>query len=330
MIKTGIALLAAALLSACAGMPAAPPPEEEATAAAGYGRAFGRVQYLDKGQEVAWRASLFNHDTLTLFLRPAAGGRLQYLQLEDDGSFQWPLVAGEYLLLGFQFQRSGAVVTRLTGRVMTSFSISKAGLAAYVGDLEISAERTGYRFRVIDRYEDAVSKAQERQSTLEPTKALMRPEPATGKYERVVSICNTVAWQVDCQGRYQGVQPLQPAQTDDGYPLTESLIPLLEWKPVGRPNTTYDVAIYESLNITTMASSAGRLRGPLVAYGEGLREPRYTPPMPLEPEKQYEWTVRLRDKDTVSSWSTTSQTIFLLVAGSRRSGRMFGFTTPSK
>lgn len=323
-------LVAGLLLAACAGMPTHPLPEGEATAAAGYGRAFGRVRYLENGQEVAWRASFFSYDTMTLFVRAAAGGRLQYLQVEDDGSFQWPLLAGEYLLVGFQFQRSGAVVSRLTGRIMTTFSMPKAGVAAYVGDLEIAADRAGYRFRVVDRYEEAVARAQERLSKLAPAKNLMRPEPTTGNYERMVRICNTVTWQVDCQGRYQGVQPLQPAETADGYPLTDSLTPQLEWKPVGRPQTTYDVAIYESLNITTMASSAGRLRGPLVAYGEDLREPRYAPTLPLEAGKEYEWTVRLRAGSTVSSWSTSSQTMFLLVAGSRQSGRMFGFTTPSR
>ena len=144
----------------------------------------------------------------------------------------------------------------------------------------------------------------------------------------MVSICNTTIWQVDCLGDYQGVEPLQPPETQNGFPLVETLRPLLEWKPAKRPEVTYDVAIYESLTLSYATLDKEMLHGPLVRYAEGLKEPRYVPPMPLAPGKRYTWLVRLRDKDVVSTWSTSrEQGLFGVV---RHSGRTFGFTTPSR
>jgi hypothetical protein len=108
-------------------------------------------------------------------------------------------------------------------------------------------------------------------------------------------------------------------------------MPVLEWKPSTKPGVTYDVVIFESLSFMYgVARSVDRMYGARVAYAEALHEPRFRPQAPLEPGKKYQWTVRMRDGETVSSWSATSRSIFLVVAGSRGSGRAFGFETPSK
>jgi hypothetical protein len=65
-------------------------------------------------------------------------------------------------------------------------------------------------------------------------------------------------------------------------------------------------------------------------YAEGLTEPRFTPSAPLRPDKKYEWSVRLRRGDTVSSWSTTSFSLNLLIAGRSNSRSVFGFETPAQ
>ena len=87
----------------------------------------------------------------------------------------------------------------------------------------------------------------------------------------------------------------------------------------------------------TATTSVRDLPGALVAYAEGLREPRWSPPS-LQPGRLYQWTVRLRDGDTVSSWSTTEQHaaeaflftpfVELLMSGApRRDPKYFGFQT---
>jgi len=127
------------------------------------------------------------------------------------------------------------------------------------------------------------------------------------------------------------VEPLKPAGTAQGFPVTENLTPPLEWKPSSRPGVAYDVAIFESLTFKYgAAGNVPRMRGALVAYAEGLREPRYSPLAPLQPAKKYEWTVRLRDGDTVSSWSATSYFVFAIVAAASGSGQGFGFATPGR
>jgi len=42
------------------------------------------------------------------------------------------------------------------------------------------------------------------------------------------------------------------------------------------------------------------------------------------------WSVRLRNGDTVSSWTTTSYFAFFIVGSARGSGQWYGFTTPDK
>jgi hypothetical protein len=84
-------------------------------------------------------------------------------------------------------------------------------------------------------------------------------------------------------------------------------------------------------NVYVWGTGAG-VRGPVLAYAEGLQKPRYTPPA-LQRGQRYEWSVRLRDGDTVSTWSTTSQTAIapvlfpgmVFVGGGSSFGQYFGF-----
>lgn len=319
------------LLSACAGMPSPPVEEEAATVAAGYGRAFGRLEYLQKGQATVWKSSVLNYETLTLFVRSAQTGQMQYMDMDSDGSFSWPLQAGEHVIVGYQYRRSSGAVSTVTARLMGAFSVPLAGQAVYIGDLQIESE-TG-RIRMLDRYDEALKRVEARLAAgkFEPVKGLMRFERQAGSYKRVVGVCSH-GWGLTCDSKLQGVEPLQPAGTAEGFPLTQNLSPLLEWKSASRSDVTYDIAIYESLTFE-YASGTRKvfgLRGARVVYAEGLREPRYIPQAPLQPGKRYEWTVRLRDGDTVSSWSATSYSWFAVVAWKRGSGQGFGFETPEK
>ena len=325
-MKLAIVVAVALGLLGCAE---APVQESSATAEAGYGRAFGQFRYVEDGKEVTWGSVFPSTDSLTLFVRPAGGGQMQYMDVPADGGFFWPLKGGDYTIVGFQLaRRGGATVTR-TMRLMAGFSVPQAGQAVYIGDLLLESRAGASRVEVLDRYEVARQRVEQRLAAakLAAAKGLMQVEAPPGRHGRITAIC-AAAWAVGCDSDYQGVRPLQPEGTERSYVRVANLTPALEWKPPGRPGATYDVAIYESLDFSYGLSGSVRgLRGALVAYAEGLAEPRYVAP-PLEAGKRYQWSVRLRDGDTVSSWSTTSYSLFLLIAGRRTSGQYFAFETP--
>lgn len=326
---TGL-LIAPLLISSCGEIPQKPVNEEVATITAGYGRAFGRIVYLEDGQETVWGSSLVKSESLTLFVRSVGSQEMQYMEIEGDGTFYWPHQAGEYEIVGYQVERTSVTTSRRTGRLMTKYSVPQAGQAVYIGELRIEGGRSRSGFEVIDRYSEALKRVEPQLTTgkLEPVKGLMRLEPQTGSYKEVRAICNKY-WVLSCDQTYQGVEPSAPLGTGQGFPLTQNLTPLLEWKPSSKPGVTYDVAIFESLMLRHgWKGTPARLRGRLVAYAQGLHESKYSPPVPLQPGKRHEWTVRLREHDLVSTWSTTSYSMFAVVAAARGSGQNFGFETP--
>lgn len=324
-VPGGILAAILLLLSACAELPM-PVAEEQATAAAGYGRAFGRVEYLEEGKAATW--TTWGGDALTVFVRNAGSGEMHYKSLVSDGVFYWPLVAGDYELLGYQVLRRSVRRTELTGRLMATFTVPKFGQAVYIGDLRIETRGNASRFRVEDRYDDARKRIESKPGNFDVLKGLMRLEGRTGSYRQVVQICDA-RWGVPCDKTYQGVVPTRPAGTAEGFPDADSLAPLLEWKPSSRPDVSYDVVVHESLTFKYAGiGNVRRMRGRVVAYGEALREPRFVPDVPLAPGKRYEWSVRVREGDTVSSWSATSYSYFAVVAAGSGSGQGFGFVTP--
>lgn len=290
---------------------------------------FGHVRYIENGKEQRWGSLFPSTDTLTLFLRPAGGGALQYIDVPADGHFFALLERGDYTMIGFELGRRGAATFTRTARLMTRFSVPQPGQAFYVGALRVESRGGASRIQVLDEYAAALKAVEERIATakLTPAKSLMEVEPALGRYRRVTSIC-AASWAIECDKDYQGVRPLQPEGTERKYAEVKDRTPVLEWKPSGTPGITYDVAIYESLHFKYgLLAEVHGLRGAVVAYAEAVPEPRYVPP-PLEPGKRYQWSVRLRDGDTVSSWSTTSHSFNILIAWRRGSGQYFAFATP--
>jgi hypothetical protein len=284
---------------------------------AGYGEAFGRIEYREDGKETAWDTSGFLGDSLMLFVRAVGTEEVQKVPLQGDGTFYWRLRPGEYVIVGFRIVRRGwGHNPRRTARLMTTFSVPHAGQAFYIGDLRIVTQKNRSRFDVVDRWEGSAKPG--------AAKALMRLELPPGRFTRVTGICSP-SWGLECDRTYQGVRPVLPEGTAWNFAPTKSLTPRLEWQPSSRRDIAYDVAIYESVAFEGIKG----LRGTLVAYAEGLREPKYSP-APLEHWRQYEWTVRLRDGDTVSSWSATSYNFFAVVVWGSGSGQYFGFETPRR
>jgi hypothetical protein len=326
-IKEVITLCAAAsviaVLWSCEAVPTRPVTEKEATAAVGYGRAFGRIVVVQDGKEKTWSTALFATDVLNLYVRSTATGRMQQMQMVGDGSFVWPLQAGDYVIVAYADSAKGA------GRLWTTFSIPQPGQAVYIGDLRI-VETTGsrYGFFVEDQYEEALKKVEPQlvEGKLEPVRGLMKFEQDVGTYNRVRGVC-AQEWGITCDKQVLGVEPVLPVGALTGYPIVPDLTPLLEWKPSIWKHFTYDVAIYESLLIG--APGAPRVRGALVTYAQGLIEPRFKVSEPLEAGKNYEWSVRLRDDDTVSTWSVTNYFVFFVVGSVSSRGQWFGLSTPT-
>jgi hypothetical protein len=320
-------LILIVLVAACGAAP--PVDEKTASEKPGYARVFGTVRYIEDGKEARWDSVFPSTDSLTLFVRPAAGGEMLYVDVPADALFFWPLQAGEYTIVGFQLARRSAATFTRTLRVMARFSVAQAGQALYIGELAVETRGGAIRMQVVDRYESALPRVTERiqAAKASPAKSLMKLEPPPGRFARQSSICGP-SWAVGCDSDYQGVRPVKPEGTERTFVLVSDRTPALEWKPSAKPGTTYDVAIYESLDFTySLWGDVRGLRGSLVAYAEALPEPRYVPPA-LEPGKRYQWSVRLRESDTVSSWSSTSYSFFLVIAARRASGQYFGFEVP--
>ncbi len=314
-------------LSSCANAPTAAVSEKSATAAAGYGRAFGKVTYFEDGKEKKWGMSWTANDRLTLFVRPAAGGPIQYLNVENDGSFFWPLKSGDYVLAGYRATHN---TEYSAARLWLSFSVTKPGQAVYIGNLMVISNRSHFRFGVLDSYDESLKQEQARieSAHLEPVKGLMLPEKPPGDFREVTNIC-APTWGVTCSKTYLGVEPIRPKVDPSGFPLADSLTPVFEWKPSTRQDVTYDIEIYESLEIGELGEGQ-KMQGQLVAYKQGMREPRFVLDKPLQPDSTYQWSVRLRDGDTVSSWSSTRYFSYYIIGFSSGSGNYFGFTTPKK
>lgn len=292
----------------------APPP--------GYALALGRAVLVEDGEEKTF--GLFRE--LMLYVTSLETGQTERVRFLGEGEFAWALKPGPYVVASFGYNR-------LRGRIWTAFDVPEPGRAAYIGDLVLGIDTKTQRYGVAitDRYEARLAQEAGRLAAakLEPARALMRPEERVGRYQRIGGIC-AAYWQLECSRTYQGVEPLQPQGTHDGFPVVAGA-PLLEWKPAKAEGITYDVAVYEALVLSGVAGLPGARyeRGRLVAYAENLAEPRYALAEPLRPGRRYFWSVRLRREDAVSTWSTTSYFVFFLVGAASGSGGWFGFATPS-
>lgn len=328
--------IAALSFSGCAGQ-LGMPSDDQLLVEARQGRVYGRIEYLENGQEPDRGSALFPKFDLTVLVyrtspsEPVPPGKAEELSptnVRHDGTFRWQLKPGNYSILSYHIRR-GSSAFIASGRVMGSFSIPRPGAKLYIGDLRIDARANGSRVELVDRYDDASKRIAAPENAL-LDKALMYLEPLPGTYQRVTGICDD-SWGIACDEDYRGVRPVKPEGTVRGFPTSQNLQPVLEWTPSTNAEVTYDVAIYESYD--RVLARTGQFRGALVHYAQGLNEPRYSTP-PLAANKRYEWTVRARRGDTVSTWSATNYGWFIaapgLFAGQKGSGRGFGFETPAQ
>lgn len=103
----------------------------------------------------------------------------------------------------------------------------------------------------------------------------------------------------------------------------------LKWQAIASPGVSYDVVIWEAAayRLPSMMSSK-YTPGQMALYEENLAAPELTLSKPLKPKTRYFWSVRARDGDVVSSWSSAGHFNFFVVAWNWGSGELFAFETP--
>jgi hypothetical protein len=322
-----VLVISLAAIASCTWQAVRPVDENTATISAGYGRAFGQIVYVQDGKNLSLgKPGSLGWDTLNIYIQSLQTGQLLDMDIKGDGTFIWPLQAGEYMLLAY---KKFAPMTM--GSIRTTFSIPQHGQAIYIGDLHINVDKSKYRFTLEDHFADAQKKsgAQLVEAGFEISKSLMKAEAQLGTYIGMWGICAERSG-ITCNRNFQGVEAIDPPRAEMGYPSVSTLNPLLKWTPSSREGITYDVAIYDSLTLTVNMPGAPRARGALVEYAEGLREPQYQVIDPLKPDRKYDWSVRLRDGDNVSTWSLSSYFAFFIVGWTAGAGQWFGLSTPVK
>ena len=142
-----------------------------------------------------------------------------------------------------------------------------------------------------------------------------------------------------CIGRasHPLIQPITPKSHrfwNVSEPKVDSLLPAFRWKLRSKfiaPDVTYDFVIYHA--IFNNGQLPNWLPGPVVYYVEGLQVPEFRVDKPLNPNKLYLWSIRIRNGATVSEWATYDYVMVAAVPGAVfgiEKSRPFLFTTPKK
>jgi hypothetical protein len=121
---------------------------------------------------------------------------------------------------------------------------------------------------------------------------------------------------------------LSPEVTTSGFPKTSSLLPKFRWQGSSRPDVSYDLVILEAATFSIDGITSDYMKGRLVTYVEDIKGTSWRPDTPFKPETKYFWSVRLRDGNTVSRWSSQGHFAFIIVAMWSGSGQWFQFETP--
>jgi len=265
-----------------------------------------------------------NHFYL-LILPPDSSIATTY-EVTDEGTFYWPLAPGNYLLLGYRWQQGGSA---RSGDIHASFTVPEIGTDAYIGSLEFRGNQYVLKPYMLDRYDQAVASHNQRFPERRGTtrKSLMQPPDRPGTYSAMLPACDA-RFAIDCGDRFRGVTPTAPEVTTSGFPTVRTLQPEFSWQGSADADIHYDVIIYEAATYSINQVTDFHTRGRLAAYAEDIAGASWRPDKPLKPNTRYFWSVRSRDGDVVSNWSTQSYFAFAIVAWSSGYGQWFQFQTP--
>lgn len=288
--------------------------------------AFGSAEVWVDGEQETWGTKWTGHNNFYLIVLPADSNEAFSYKLDDDGVFYWELEPGEYTVIGYNWQH---LQTTKKGHIGRSFVVPESGGDVYLGTIRFS----GNKFILLPTLEDSFDKISGLYDAKFPTrkgtavKLLLKPARQVGSFANIRAPCHD-EWKIECDKRFDGVTPISPAVSQSGFPEESSLTPEFRWKGCSRSDVSYDLVVYEAATYSIGGALIPLyMRGNVVVYEEGLTEPRWQPSVPFRPGTRYIWSVRLRDGDTVSAWSTQSHSTFLLIYASSGWGQWFQFKT---
>jgi len=289
--------------------------------------AFGSAKVVVDGKEQSFGSRWTRNDFFLLVL-PDGSDQAITAEVKGDGPFYWPLEPGRYTILGYAWFEGSA---RRTGSVSGHFTVPETGEDVYIGDMILVGSKQSLEFGLRDAYDEAREAYETRFPMRKGRSAtsLLAPLGRLGDYARVIAPC-AEHWEVECSDRYFGVTPTGPTSSTSGFPVVTTLTPEFQWVGCGLSGARYDVAVYRVATYNAGGVKDLQTRGHLAAYAENLAVPRWRPETPLDPDTRYFWSVRMRDGDTVSAWSTQGHSTFLLVYSSWSYGDWFEFKTPPR
>jgi hypothetical protein len=288
--------------------------------------AFGSAEVIINGERQKWGMNWSGESHFFLLILPEGTDKAISYDLSNEGYFYWPLAAGKYELLGYHWQKIGE---QRVGEIRAEFVVPVTGEDVYVGTLRFLGTEYMLGTLLADEFEDATARFYERFSNrgAAAEKALMVLQESPGTVGKVLPPCHD-SWKIECTDRYSGVSPESPEVSSSGFTHVDSLTPAFSWKGSARDDVTYDLIIYEAATYTTSGVVDSHIAGRLAIYVEGLTATSWRPAEPLKPDTRYYWSVRMRDGDDVSRWSTFSHFTFMIIASSSGFGQWFQFETP--
>ncbi len=322
MTTRRLSALAVLLLSGCT---AAPTMKDAVDVAPDARIAFGSVEVRTGEEQETWGMKWMGSNYFYLVILPPDSNEAITYRLDKDGAFFWALEPGEYTLLGYHWMDEGV---QKTGGIGAKFVVPETGGDVYLGTIVFQA----FGPYLVPLFEDRFATLAAKYDAQFPTRSgtsvkqlLEEPEPV-GNFADMRDECDD-QWNIECDKRYQGVTPIAPRVAQSGFPTVGSLTPEFRWKPCPKQGVSYDFVLYEAAAYSLDQLTPLYMKGRIVAYEEGLTESRWQPATPLRPDTRYFWSVRMREGDTVSHWSTQSHSTFLLVYMSWGAGQWFQFKT---
>lgn len=128
---------------------------------------------------------------------------------------------------------------------------------------------------------------------------------------------------------FHEIKPLSPEVGNPNFPKqAETLQPTFKWEAPQGKGITYDLIVFEGIKIESFWKGVKRSIGKEIYYREGLPQTEHKIEKPLEPGREYYWTVRTRQGEKVSEWAKYDYTLFLGTAYMRAGNQPFIFKTP--
>lgn len=318
-----ILLLFVSVITGCETAPIVKDVERPIT---GQSIVFGHADVVIDGEIQEWGYGWSGVVSCCLMILPPDSNKAITYTIDEDGIFYWSLAPGEYQLLAFRYQKGSSSQIGVVGG---SFTVPHDVDAMYIGNITINMVKGRYITVVEDKSKELITsyKSKFPEHTGNITTALLQLPDKLGNFSSITSECSE-RWGVDCTGNYRGITPLTPPVSANQFIQTDSLTPMFSWVAAENKDVSYDLVIYDVAKYSFSGLDEKLMKGRILTYEENISEPTFKLKTPLKENAKYYWSVRLRDGDVVSRWSTYSHIGFYVFYVTSGYGQWFGFSTP--